>query len=72
MKQGEVKMIENLIRESSLRLLNILSENSTEIHEIISNQDFIEIIEESIEVLTDETLKNFDDYISSLGDDEDE
>ena len=37
-------MIENLIRESSLRLLNILSENSTEIHEIISNQDFIEII----------------------------
>ena len=65
-------MIENLIRESSLRLLNILSENSTEIHEIISNQDFIEIIEESIEVLTDETLKNFDDYISSLGDDEDE
>lgn len=72
MKQGEVKMIENLIRESSLRLLNILSENSTEIYEIISNQDFIEIIEESIEVLTDETLKNFDDYISSLGDDEDE
>lgn len=65
-------MIENLIRESSLRLLNILGENSTEIYEIISNQDFIEIIEESIEVLTDETLKNFDDYISSLGDDEDE
>lgn len=65
-------MIENLIRESSLRLLNILSENSTEIYEIINNQDFIEIIEESIEVLTDETLKNFDDYISSLGDNEDE
>lgn len=64
-------MIENLIRETSLRLLNLLGEQSEELKTFFSDIDNMEIVEEAIEVLTDEALRNFDEYLSSLEDQED-
>lgn len=65
-------MIDNLIRETALRLLNILSEQSESMKDILTDPDNIEIIEEAIEVLTDESLRNFDDYLDHLEKDESE
>lgn len=58
-------MIENLIRETSLRFLNLLGEQSEQLKELIADTE-IELIDEAIEILTDETLRNFDEYVSSL------
>ena len=65
-------MIDNLIRETALRLLNILSEQSESMKDVLTDPDNIEIIEEAIEVLTDESLRNFDDYLDLLEKDESE
>lgn len=59
-------MIDNLIRETTLRFLNVLCEQSDEISELIKDPNNLDIIEEAIEVVIDESLRNFDDYISSL------
>jgi hypothetical protein len=58
--------MEQIIRELSLRLLNIISEQNGELGELLSDPNNIELIEESIEVLTDESLKILDDYIASI------
>lgn len=63
-------MVENLIRETSLRFLNLLGEQSTVFKELFADVDNIELIEEAIEILTDETLRNFDEYVSSIESDE--
>lgn len=60
--------MDKLIRELSLRLLNIISEQSQELGDLIKDPNYAEIIDESIEVVIDESLKNFDDYITSLED----
>ncbi len=60
--------MEKLIRELSLRLLNIISEQSEELGELLKDPNNLEIIEESIEIVTDESLKIMDDYITSLDD----
>lgn len=65
-------MIDNLIRETALRLVNILSEQSESMKYVLTDPDNIETIEEAIEVLTDEMLRNFDDYIDTLESDESE
>lgn len=58
--------MEQIIRELSLRLLNIISEQNGELGELLSDPNNIELIDESIEVLTDESLKILDDYIASI------
>lgn len=63
-------MIENLIRETTLRFLNLLGEQSEELKTFFSDIDNMEIVDEAIEVLTDEALRNFDEYLSSLEDQE--
>lgn len=60
--------MEKLIRELSLRLLNIISEQNEELGEMLKDPNNLEIIEESIEIVTDESLKIMDDYITSLDD----
>ena len=60
--------MDKLIRELSLRLLNIISEQNEELGHLIKDPNNAEIIDESIEVVIDESLKNFDDYITSLED----
>lgn len=59
-------MVENLIRETALRLLNLLGEQSEQIKEVLTDINNIELIEEAIELLTDETLRNFDEYVDSI------
>lgn len=63
-------MIENLIRETALRFLNLLGEQSEQFNEVFTDLDNIEIIEEAIEILTDETLRNFDEYVDSISSDD--
>lgn len=65
-------MIENLIRETALRFLNLLGEQSEQFNEVFTDLDNIEIIEEAIEILTDETLRNFDEYVDSISSDDPE
>ena len=65
-------MVENLIRETALRFLNLLGEQSEHLKDILTDLDNIEIIEEAIELLTDETLRNFDEYVYSISSDDPE
>lgn len=65
-------MVENLIRETALRFLNLLGEQSEQFKEVFTDLDNIEIIEEAIELLTDETLRNFDEYVDSISSDDPE
>lgn len=58
--------MENIIRELSLRLLNIIAEQDTDLAELLNDPNKTEIIDESIEIVTDESLKILDDYITSL------
>ena len=65
-------MVENLIRETALRFLNLLGEQSEQLKDVLTDLDNIEIIEEAIELLTDETLRNFDEYVYSISSDDPE
>ncbi len=65
-------MVENLIRETALRFLNLLCEQSEQLKDVLTDLDNNEIIEEAIELLTDETLRNFDEYVYSISSDEPE
>lgn len=60
--------MEKIIRELSLRLLAIIAEQDSELAELINDPNKSEIIDESIEIVTDESLKILDDYITSLED----
>ncbi len=58
-------MIEQLIRESSYRLLKLISEASDDFQPLLDVSN-LELIDEAIDILTDETIKNFDDYIDLI------
>lgn len=58
-------MIEQLIRESSYRLLKLISESSEDFQPLLDITN-LELIDEAIDILTDETIKNFDDYIDLI------
>lgn len=58
--------MEKIIRELGLRLLAIISEQNETLSEILNDPEYEDILEESIELLTDESLKIVDDYIESL------
>ncbi len=58
-------MIEQLIRESSYRLLKLISESSDDFQPLLDITN-LELIDEAIDILTDETIKNFDDYIDLI------
>lgn len=58
-------MIEQLIRESSYRLLKLISETSDDFQPLLDVTN-LELIDEAIDILTDETIKNFDDYIDLI------
>lgn len=58
-------MIEQLIRESSHRLLKLISEASDDFQPLLDVSN-LELIDEAIDILTDETIKNFDDYIDLI------
>lgn len=58
--------MEKIIRELGLRLITIISEQNEDLAAVLLDSAYEDIIEESIEMLTDESLKILDDYIESI------
>lgn len=58
--------MEKIISELGLRLIKIISEQNESLAEILLDPEYEDVIYESIEILTDESLKILDDYINSI------
>ena len=58
--------MEKIIYEAAQLFIKTLSEHSANIADVLSDPENEEIVDECIEIVIDEILKTFDEYVSDL------